>query len=163
MASNVNPPAAPIAVTPVITPVAAAITAYTSEGWTVLDMTKKKSMYNLVAYRTMLRGAPQYHFVTVVTEDEFKGKSAEEKNQFVQNAFSNNAVPVYYIVGSGGKSTRICPNDGKSIRIKALRKGGAVPSQDDSVLPKAPILPQSNKKATTEQQPSSRQSKPKKQ
>lgn len=83
-----------------VAPLDAVAEKYTKRGWQVMKVFPKKSV-DLIAKKDETRDGKiirsKYHFVQVVTpgteaEAKFGG---EERNTFVQNAFSNDALPIH--------------------------------------------------------------------
>lgn len=81
-----------------INPVDCVIEKYTENGWDAIRC-PKGSLNDIIATRN---GRFQYVQVVACDDPKFHG---EFKNNFVQNAFSNSATPVFAHVVSGAKGT----------------------------------------------------------
>ncbi len=68
--------------------------SYQSKGWTVIKLPKGGINDIIAANKTKV------HFVQVLTKKSvnFQKYNGLAKNTFIQNAFSNNAIPVHAIV-----------------------------------------------------------------
>jgi len=71
--------------------VGAVMEKYKSNGWNAF-LAPKNSINDIISHR-----GDKYHFVQVVTSEtqEDANHSGLAKNTFIQNAFSNGAIPVY--------------------------------------------------------------------
>jgi hypothetical protein len=73
---------------------------YTSNGWTLIP--QKGSINDLIAHKKS-----RVHFVQVITDANHEDAKFHglPKNTFIQNAFSNNALPIHARVSNGPKGT----------------------------------------------------------
>lgn len=104
-----------VPITPVIvqkkpqTPVEAVIDKYRSNGWVVISV-QGVGLNDIIAQKQS--GTNRLHFIQVVTDDQAAKHNGNAKNDFIQNAFSNQAVPVYaYVEQTKDKSPIITFED----------------------------------------------------
>jgi hypothetical protein len=90
-------------------PTAAVIAKYTESGWTA-SLAPKGSINDVIAQKN-----GKYHFIQVITggppEDSAPKTDDLAKNTFIQNAFSNGAIPVHAYVTSAGTTLKISLQD----------------------------------------------------
>lgn len=114
-----KPAAKPARVKPPTT-IEIAMAKYTAAGWTII-----KPPRGAVNDFMASRGA-RFHFVQVVTKSTIDDPKfhGEAKNSFVQNAFSNGAVPIFahVVEGSSPKVTFEDVNTGDRVIVTAARK-----------------------------------------
>ena len=100
------------------------IIKYESAGWSPTHLASKAQMD---IFATKGEGNKQrIHFVKVIDKDLMPEPSIEETNQYIQNAFSNNAEPIYaYVYYKADKLDKILLEDvntGKSVRLIAVKE-----------------------------------------
>ncbi len=98
-------------------PIEAAITKYQAADWTVIKA-PKGAINDFMAKR-----GERFHFVQVVTKETIDDAKfhGEAKNSFVQNAFSNGAIPIFaHVVGK--KVTFEDVNSGNRALVTSKKK-----------------------------------------
>jgi hypothetical protein len=89
-------------------------------GWTVISV-PAGSLVDLIAAK-----GSRMHFIRVITPDEILYSTGLAKNEYIQNAFSNSATPVFAMVGAGTptKYKYLNPNTNTRVTIqdKSARK-----------------------------------------
>ena len=100
------------------TPADIAAEKYTINGWNVIKP-PKGSVNDFLASRN-----GRLHFVQVVTKDTIADQKyhGSAKNDFVQNAFSNGAIPIFAHVVGDSKVTFEDVNSGNRVIINARVK-----------------------------------------
>lgn len=109
---------------------------YEAAGWSATYLSGKAQMD---IFATRGEGTKQkIHFIKVIDFDIMTEPSTEETNQYIQNAFSNNAEPIYaYVQYKGEKLDRIALQDinlNKAMRLVAA--GMKASCVDDNVVAK---------------------------
>ena len=109
---------------------------YEGVGWSATHLASKAQMD---IFATKGEGNKQrVHFVKVIDKDIMKEPSIEETNQYIQNAFSNNAEPIFaYVYYKENKLDKIILEDinsGKNLRLIADKKTEAVDKQENVVI-----------------------------
>jgi hypothetical protein len=118
----IKPPAA-IAKPVLMSPVEAAIAKYQAADWTVIKA-PKGAINDFMAKR-----GERFHFVQVVTKETIDDAKfhGEAKNSFVQNAFSNGAIPIFaHVVGK--KVTFEDVNSGNRALVTSKKKASVADS-----------------------------------
>ncbi len=75
------------------TPVECVIDKYRTHGWIVMFV-NGSGINDIIAQKTTDQKT-KLHFIQVVTDEDAAKHNGNAKNDFIQNAFSNQAVPVY--------------------------------------------------------------------
>lgn len=99
------------------------IIKYEAAGWSATHLASKAQMD---IFATKGEGNKQrIHFVKVIDRDIMTEPSIEETNQYIQNAFSNMAEPIYaYVYYKNDKLEKILLDDvntAKSVRLVAAK------------------------------------------
>ncbi len=82
---------------------------YTEKGWRAMIFFPRTAVNDLIAQKSAAAKTQKIHFIQVKTDELIaanpKAFEGEQKNAFIQNAFSNNATPVYAVIvpQRGGK------------------------------------------------------------
>ncbi len=97
----------------------ATIAKYTAAGW--IAFPGGGGINDVIAYRGGPN--PRLHFVQIVTDKALPRYNGLAKNTFIQNAFSNMAVPVYATVGPKDVSFENV-NENKKIIVSAAKPRG---------------------------------------
>lgn len=92
-------------------PVTFVVSKYVSKGWQALDVRSRQGPNDIIAQVNVMHNGKvtksKFHFVQVVVEGKNKNATNdttttvivdEAKNAFIQNAFSNGAVPIIAFV-----------------------------------------------------------------
>jgi hypothetical protein len=103
--------------------IADTIIKYEAAGWSATHLASKAQMD---IFATKGEGNKQkIHFVKVIDRDIMTEPSVEETNQYIQNAFSNMAEPIYaYVYYKNDKLDKILLDDvntAKSVRLIATK------------------------------------------
>lgn len=108
---------------------AAAVAKYQAAGWIVIVL-PGKTINDLICARGAVASAgtvapaSKLHFVQIVPDITAGKFTGLQRNTFIQNAFSNGAVPVYAIAdGAGVKLVDI--NEDRGIILRAVMPAGA--------------------------------------
>jgi len=87
-------------------PIGAIVDKYVAAGWSVMRMPSTNGLVDIVATKaaSSSRHKERLHFIQYVHDDAATRYTGEARNVFVQNAFSNGAVPVHARVVFSKKS-----------------------------------------------------------
>lgn len=111
---------------------------YSDAGWTVM-MTPKGGINDFVAGKT-----DRFHFVQVVIDPDDMKYHGLSKNSFIQNAFSNNAAPVYAYVRlvTGSNSRAEVRLEDVNSQSRLIVGGGGKPQSSSVVVTQKPAVTQ---------------------